>query len=268
MESADDLRRGLRTGFDRAAEDYQRTRPVCPPRLFDDLVRLAGLAAGDRVIEIGCGTGQATVPLAERGLAVTAVELGPQLAAIARRRLAGFPAAKVVTCSFEDWPAYDAPVDAVVAVSSLHWIDPPLRYAKPHGLLRPQGTMAVAGCQWARPADAEGFWTDVQADYRAVGYEGSPPPPPGQIGPWHFPPEAASLFEEVASLRYPFQVGYSAEDYLAILATQSSTHALGEARSAEFLARVRRRLESLGWPRLTVTFVGHLTIGRRRLESC
>jgi len=47
--------------FDMAAEDYQRTRPVCPPELFDDLIDRAGLKAGDRVIEIGCGTGQATV---------------------------------------------------------------------------------------------------------------------------------------------------------------------------------------------------------------
>jgi hypothetical protein len=73
----------------------------------------------------------------------------------------------------------------------------------------------------------------------------------------------AHLFEEVASLRYPFRIPYSAENYLANLATQSTTHPLGEARSAEFLARVRRRLESLGWPQLTATFVGYLTVGRR-----
>jgi len=259
----DPRRHRLRAGFDRAAEDFQRTRPVCPPQLFDDLIDLAGLEAGCRVLEIGCGTGQATVPLAERGLAVTAVELGAELAAIARRRLAGFPAAEVVTCSFEDWQPQGARFDAVLAVSSLHWIDPPLRYSKPYGLLRSGGVMAVAGCQWARPANAEPFWTEVQEDYRAVGFEGSPPPPPEQIGPKHFPPEAGSFFSEVASLRYPFQVRYGAEDYLAILATQSGTRALGEARSAEFLARVRHRLESLGWPRLTATFVGRLTVGRR-----
>src|SRR5712672_4842587 len=98
---ADDPRRhGLRAGFDTAAEDYQRTRPVCPPELFDDLIDRAGLKAGDRVIEIGCGTGQATVPLAQRGLTVTAIELGGELAAVARRRLAGFPAAEVVTSAF------------------------------------------------------------------------------------------------------------------------------------------------------------------------
>jgi hypothetical protein len=203
------------------------------------------------------------VPLAERGLALTAVELGAELAAIARHRLAGFPAAEVVTCSFEDWLPQGAPFVAVVTVSSMHWIDPQLRYSKPYELLRPGGAMAVDGCLWARPADAERFWTDVQEDYRAVGYERRPPPPPEQIGLRHFPPEAGSFFDEVASLRYPFQVLYSADDYLANLATQSGTHALGEVGSAEFLARVRHRLESLGWPQLTATFVGYLTVGRR-----
>jgi SAM-dependent methyltransferase len=86
----DRKRYSLRAGFDQAAEDYHRTRPVCPPQVFDDLVRLAGLAPGDQVAEIGCGTGQATVPLAERGLAITAVELGAELAALARCRLTGF----------------------------------------------------------------------------------------------------------------------------------------------------------------------------------
>jgi SAM-dependent methyltransferase len=259
----DPRRHALRAGFDQAAEDYQRTRPVCPAELFDDLMDLAGLKPGDLVIEIGCGTGQATVPLAERGLAVTAVELGAELASVARRRLAGFPAAEVVTGSFEDWQPSGAPADAVLAVSSLHWIDPQLRYAKPRELLRPGGAMAVAGCLWARSTDAEPFWRAVQADYRAVGYEGDPPPPPEQIGPQHFPSEAGRLFEEVASLRYPFQMRYSAEDYLAILATQSGTNALGAARKAEFLALVKRRLESLGWPTLTASFVGYLTVARR-----
>jgi hypothetical protein len=80
-----------------------------------------------------------------------------------------------------------------VAFNAWHWIDPHLRYAKPHELLRPGGVMVVGGCQWAQPAGAERFWTDVQADYRAVGYEGDPPPPPEQIGTQHFPTEAGAL---------------------------------------------------------------------------
>jgi SAM-dependent methyltransferase len=260
----DTARRELRAGFDRAPEEYQRTRPVCPPQFFDDLIARTGLHAGDPVIEVGCGTGQATVPLAERGLAVTAIELGAGLASVARSRLATFRDARVVTSSFEDWQGEGPLAHVVLAVSSLHWIDPELRYAKPHRLLRRGGFMAVGGCLWARPTTAERFWTDVQEDYRAVGYAGEPPPPPEQIGLMHFPPDAETFFEEVASMRYPFQVSYSADDYLAILSTQSGTHALGPAGSAEFISRVGRRLQSLGRPKLTVTFVGQLAIARRR----
>src|ERR1035438_10040205 len=155
------------------------------------------------------------------------------------------------------------PCDAVVAFNSLHWIDPELRYSKPSELLQPGGAMVVGGCMRAQSADAERIWTDVQADYRAVGYEGRPPPSPGQIGLRHFPVEARAFFAEAASLRYPFQVVYSAADYLAILASQSGTRALGEARTADFLSRVRDRLESLRWPQLAVTFVGFLIVGRR-----
>jgi len=173
-------RRDLAAGFDEAAEAYQRTRPVCPPQLFDDLVGLAGLSPGDRVAEIGCGTGQATVPLAERGMAVTAVEPGASLAAVARRRLAGFPSADVLTTSFEDWQPRRACFDAVVAVNCLHWIDPRFRYAKPSGLLRPGAAMVIAGCLRARPPDGERFWMDVQHDYRAVGYLGDPRRRPGR----------------------------------------------------------------------------------------
>jgi SAM-dependent methyltransferase len=90
----DHERHFLRAGFDRAPQAYHRTRPVLPAPAFDDLISLAGLAPGHRVAEIGCGTGQASVPLAERGMVVTAVELGAGLAAIARRRLASFPSAE------------------------------------------------------------------------------------------------------------------------------------------------------------------------------
>ena len=258
------LRQELRGGFDDAAAAYDRTRPVCPGALFDDLVRLARLAPGDRVVEIGCGSGQATVPMAERGLAVTAVELGAALAALARHRAAGFPGVSVTAAAFEDWQdTAQTPPRAVVSFNALHWIDPAVRYAKPAALLAPGGAMAVGGCRWARPADAHPFWADVQEDYRAVGFAGSPPPPPEQIGAWHFPEEARAWFDEAASLRYPFQWSYSAEDYLAQLATQSGTRALGPARAGDFLARVRRRLDALGSPDLTATFVGYLAIGVR-----
>src|SRR6267143_6546045 len=52
----------LRATFDEAAELYDRARPGYPPELFDDLANLGGLHPGARVLEIGSGTGKATLP--------------------------------------------------------------------------------------------------------------------------------------------------------------------------------------------------------------
>ena len=89
-----------RESFDEVAELYDRARPGYPQRLIDDLVALTDLDKRCRVLEIGSGTGQLTVPLAERGLSVVAVELGSSLAEIARRKLAPFEHAEVVVADF------------------------------------------------------------------------------------------------------------------------------------------------------------------------
>ena len=77
----------LRSTFDGVATLYDQARPGYPERLFDDLVSLSGTGPGAKVLEIGCGTAQATVPLARRGYHVLCVELGDNLATIARGKL-------------------------------------------------------------------------------------------------------------------------------------------------------------------------------------
>lgn len=253
----------LRTIFNEDAEAYHRSRPVAPPELFDDLVALTGLDAGDQVLEIGCGTGQATLPMSRRGLAVTAVELGSALAEVARRNLRDFPQSRIITGSFEDWPLPATSFAAAVAFNMMHWIDPALRYAKPAQALRPSGFLVVGSTHVVQPADADQFWRDVQADYHAVDWDGAPLTPE-QVGPGHLPAEAEPYFEQVAARRYPFHHRIPARDHLANMAIQSGTRQLGPAREAELLSRVGRRLESLGWPDLTINFVGQLVIAKLR----
>jgi len=77
-------RERLRRTFEGAAGSYQRARPEYPAELFDDLLAVTGLPPGDRVLEVGCATGKATLPLARRGFRVTCVELGADLARAAR----------------------------------------------------------------------------------------------------------------------------------------------------------------------------------------
>ena len=99
-------RHRLRTTFGEVPELYDRARPTYPAQVFDDLV------------EIGCGTGQATLPLAERGFQITCIELVEQLAALARRKLAAFPAVEIIDAPFEAWEPAAAGFDAVAAFTA------------------------------------------------------------------------------------------------------------------------------------------------------
>jgi len=101
------------------------------------LIALAQLPTAARLLEIGCGTGIATVPLAEREFRFVCVELGEGLAAVARRKLGSFPAVEVVTAAFETWEPAEANFDAVVSFTAFHWIEPDIRYEKSARLLRP-----------------------------------------------------------------------------------------------------------------------------------
>jgi protein-L-isoaspartate O-methyltransferase len=85
-----DDRTRLRQTFDTVAQLYDQARSQYPAELFDQLERLASLRPGDRLAEIGCATGKATVPLAQRGYRITCVEIGAGLAELARQNLARF----------------------------------------------------------------------------------------------------------------------------------------------------------------------------------
>ena len=115
----------LRSTFDMAADLYQQARPEYPEQLYDVLIAAAELSEGDRLLEVGCATGKATIPLARRGFHVTGVELGDALAHAARRNLKEYPNVRIVCSPFETWlPPEPERFDMVFAATAWHWIDP------------------------------------------------------------------------------------------------------------------------------------------------
>src|SRR5262249_53536719 len=96
-------RRDLGRVFNEVPGLYARVRPGYPDELFADLVTITGIDERSSVLEVGCGTGQATRSLATLGCSVTAVEPGTDMAALARQRLATSGNVKIETSTFEEW---------------------------------------------------------------------------------------------------------------------------------------------------------------------
>jgi SAM-dependent methyltransferase len=251
--------------FDEVGELYDRARRAYPEEFFDDLFSLAGLAPdGIEVLEIGCGTGQATVPLARRGCRIVCVEMGENLARIARRNLAQFPRVTVVTAPFEEWEPRGAAFDMVFAATSWHWLDPRIRYPRAASVLRPGRVLAFTTSRHAFPPGFDSFFTEVQASYDAIG-EGRiewPPPPPEKIADAREEIERSGFFEDVRVARYLWTSDFTADEYVAFLNT-TSDHRLMDPSKREWLFSEMRRLINarpggrVRRPLLTILHVAH-----------
>jgi SAM-dependent methyltransferase len=137
------LQRSYGKVFDRMAAEYDRHRPTYPEQLIDRACQLAGLQAGDDVLEVGCGTGQLTGALMARGLRVTAIEPGAQLAGLAQQRLRGSGELKLVNARLEDARLPHAHFRAVFSASAIHWVDPDVGWQRAADALVPDGTLAL-----------------------------------------------------------------------------------------------------------------------------
>lgn len=259
----------LRGTFEEVPELYDRARPNYPAQVIDDLTALARLPEAARIVEIGCGTGQATIPLAERGYQVTCVELGAQLAALAGRKLSIFPAVEVVNAAFETWEPLHAGFDAVVAFSAFHWIAPALRYEKSASLLDEGGALAVVAVQHVLPPEGDSFFAEVQEDYEAIAPDDEKtkaggPPPPDAVGDLGDEIEASGLFHNVALRRYLWDVIYPADEYIAVLNTYSGHRALDDATRERLFDRIRRRIEVRPEGTVRKTYLATLNVAQRR----
>jgi SAM-dependent methyltransferase len=245
-------RERLRANFTQVAELYDRARPAYPAPLVADLAQLAGIGPGNRVLEIGPGTGQLTVPLARLGCRVTAVELGPELAAVARRNLAGYPGTDVVVSAFETWPLPDELFDAVVSATAFHWIDPKTRVAKaaaalrPATSLRPGGVLAIVETRHVAGGTAS-FFAEAQACYERW----DPETPPGlrlhraaDINADGADLAESGRFGPVTLRRHEQDVTYPCGAYLDTLRTYSGTLAMDPTARDGLLGCLARLIDS------------------------
>jgi SAM-dependent methyltransferase len=129
--------------FDEVAVEYDRHRPAYPDELIDQACQFAGIGIGDRVLEIGCGSGQLTRGLLARGLRVTALEPGPSLIALAEQNLDGTGNVEFVNARFEDAMLAPEQFAAVFSASAFHWLDPEVSWQKAADVLVPGGTLAL-----------------------------------------------------------------------------------------------------------------------------
>ena len=247
MRAMDLDRERLRATFDEVPGLYGQARPDYPSALYDELTRLAGLEPGDHLLEIGCGTGKATLPLAQLGYRITCLELGENLARTAQANLARCPNVTVIHTNFEEWIPPAGGFDLVFAATAWHWIDPTVRYRRAAELLRPDGHLAFWAACHVFPSDGDSFFRDIQPVYDEIG-EGLPVDAqwhrPGELPDSRVEIESSGLFDEVEIRQFDWETVHDADSYIELLDTFSGHIAMQPWQRERLHTEIRRRLDA------------------------
>jgi SAM-dependent methyltransferase len=252
-----------RLGFGSVADQYDRARPGYPEPLIDALWEHAELRPGSRALEIGAGTGQATMSFAARGLNVLAVEPSSEMAAIIDRKLSasGYEG-RTLVADIESAELDDASFDLIYAATSWHWLDPERRFEIASRAVAPDGTLAV---MWTWPKWRE---TELVGQLDAA-YErsGAPlatmgpmhplEPDPGALGrEWAGEIERSDVFERPLGKLLPWSESYTSDGYTDLLGTYGDHIGLTPAVRLTLFRDIERIIDVAG---------GHIEVNYRTL---
>jgi SAM-dependent methyltransferase len=213
--------------FGSVAQEYDRYRPHYPPALISRLVTRPGL----RVLDVGAGTGIASVQLADAGADVLAVEPDPRMAAVCHGK-----GIDVERSTFEQWQPADRTFDLVVFGQSFHWVDPETALPKLASLLNPGGRLALMWNRIAPTEPSQESFERIYTDYRA----GSPASNSASnaeaalavlLRTSYFAVERMEVAED--------DLHYSTEEWLGLVFTHSNHVILEPAVQAELRDRLR-----------------------------
>jgi SAM-dependent methyltransferase len=235
-------------GWSGNAAGYGRLTGRITARLGEPLLDAAGVRAGTRVLDVGCGRGDLCAAAAARGADVVGVDLAEGMLAAARE---AHPDLALRRADAEDLPFADASFDAVLAAFVVNHLPHPERgAAELRRVVAPGGRVAVA--MWDQPERVE-FLGLFDAALRAANINrvlAFPPGPPAyrfaDEGELRALLEGAGLERvEIAAVRFAYAIADLDELWDGVQTGSVRTAAQLRGLDDDELARVRGALDDL-----------------------
>jgi SAM-dependent methyltransferase len=250
------------TVFGEVADLYHRVRPSYPAALVDDVLA-ATASQPPRVLEVGSGTGKATLLFAPRAARIVCIEPDAAMADVARAMLADAANVEIVNTRFEDWSAGDDRFDLVISAQAWHWVEPVARTRNARAAVADDGVLALF---WNHPnPEQDPLYESLNAVYRECAPEIA-----GEQWPTHAILRAvdetrdladSGLFGPLEEKRYHWATQYTTAQYLDLIQTHSNHRLLDPAVLARLLDRIGRAIDEAGGER-TVRYTTWLGLAR------
>jgi len=233
--------------FNDVAELYDRVRPGYPDSVVERVLACASVPEDGKILEVGCGTGQLTVPLAKRGYEITAIDRGPDLAHVASQNCSAFSKTRIINSTFEEWEGVLHSFDLVTSAQTYHWFDPNYGIQHASSSLKHTGSIALIWNVQNRSRDTD-FWraTDpVYEKYRQASTAGHKPLE-WSIEAYRKALDDSILFEDPVEITEQWNMVYSHDDYIMLLNTYSDHISLPEPQKSAFFSEISEIIMDFG----------------------
>jgi SAM-dependent methyltransferase len=206
--------------FDASAFEYDRYRPAYPDETINDIVSLSRIGRASRLLEIGCGTGKATVQFASRGFAIDCVDPGRRLVAFASKKCRKWRKISFTVDTFENVELRPHSYDLVFSAHAFHWVRPTVRLKKANTMLSHNGSLALFYNYPGRPKGRlhERLAMVIEKESR------------GKLAVWNYEEDVKQWTDEIRRCRlftnlkvrtYKWVQRYTAKEYVGLFATYS-----------------------------------------------
>lgn len=225
----------LAESFAGVAEVYERGRPDYPPAVAGAIAAELGFGPGDRVLDLGAGTGKLTRVLAGFGLEVIAIEPLEALRAVLAEQIA---AARVLDGRAESIPLPGGTVAAVTVADAFHWFDRPRALEEIRRVVRPGGGLAILDKQ---PDWGGASWGPELAE---LIMELRPEHPNFDGRPWQEYVREAEGWSEPWVVRVTGEIPLEPEQIVDHTASMSWIASMPDVQRNETLERVRKMVRA------------------------
>lgn len=133
---------GLGWTFDTAVSNYDKMRPGYVDEIYQAIFKYVPIDENSNVVEVGSGSGQATLPVLKTGCKLTAVEYGENFSELLKSKFKAFPKFSVVTGKFEEVSLEEEAFDLIFSATAFHWVPEKEGYEKVYRMLKKGGAFA------------------------------------------------------------------------------------------------------------------------------
>lgn len=251
--------------YSQVADAYHKTRPRYPQELIYRVVELAKLPTNATILEVGCGSGIATIPFARIGFSMVCLEPSQEAYQLAQQNCTPYPSVEIKNTTFEEWELETERFNAVLAANSWHWVSPEIGYAKAAAALQDNGSLILLWNMTPQPpyevyqALNEVYQTQAPSLAR---YEDRGTQEDSLKGIGENVIESGQ-FKNLLSEQVPCEVTYNIDDYLLLLSTLSPYIRLDPQKRKSLFEGLRAVLERNCTKSIPISYLSAFHIAKK-----